>query len=52
MFLAIAKFLYLDLKQQKLKMPDPTNEMEELEQGSKKVSLTAKAPAVKKDCKC
>ena len=54
MFLTIAKFLYLDLKEQKLKTPDPTNEMAELD--SKMTTKLAVAPKKdkkeKKDCKC
>ncbi len=54
MFLTIAKFLYVDLKEQRLKMVEPSNEMRELEEGSKKLHLMTPSAtkAKKKDCKC
>ena len=55
MFLTIAKFLYLDLKEQRLKMVEPANEMKELEEGSKKIQLmsaAASSKAKKKGCEC
>ena len=43
MFLSIGKFLYMDLKSEKLKMAEPANEMAELEKSPKKVvELSAK----------
>jgi len=54
MFLTIAKFLYVDLKEQRLKMVEPSNEMKELEEGSKTMKLVTAASykGQKKDCKC
>ena len=40
MFVAIAKFLYLDLKDQKLKVPDPSNEVSEWESNGVKEKKT------------
>ncbi len=53
MFVAIAKLLYLDLKEQKLKIAEPANEMAELEQKHQPIHLqpTNKKPP-QKACKC